>query len=74
MSIRPNGPPPYRVEEYAIRDDRYKLLRLDGGRWARYDLEGGADDGERLPPGNAVERFEALGEEVKPVGPSSGGR
>lgn len=65
--LRPNGPPPYMLEEYAIRDDRYKLVHLKGGKWARYDLEGRYDDGPRLPPGIAVERFEALGAEVKRI-------
>jgi arylsulfatase A-like enzyme len=63
----PNGPPPYRVSECAIRDDRYKLWVRKRGQTGHADLLGHHDDGGRLPPTVAPERFVRLEEELKRI-------
>jgi arylsulfatase A-like enzyme len=65
--LRPNGPPPFSREEFAIRDERYKLMRLKGGRWARVDLEGRFDEGPPLDEGIEEERFAALMAELQRI-------
>lgn len=46
----PNGPPPYRHDDRAVRDARYKLRRNDGVEQL-FDLEGRYDDGPNLLEG-----------------------
>jgi arylsulfatase A-like enzyme len=66
--FRPNGPPAerVRVDEVAIRDERYKLVRFEeNGRWVRFDLKGRSDDGEPLKKSVAEARFAALEAELE---------
>lgn len=63
----PAGRPPYRGDQRAVRDDRYKLVVGPEGE-AFYDLQGRDDDGparfpESLGPGER-ERYEALKAEL----------
>jgi arylsulfatase A-like enzyme len=44
----PNGDGPYRHDEAAIRDERWKLLREAGGAEEFFDLRGRDDDGPNL--------------------------
>ncbi|MCA9492334.1 MAG: sulfatase-like hydrolase/transferase [Myxococcales bacterium] len=46
----PAGPPPYRNESFAIRDDRYKLMVGKGEGERFFDLLGRNDDGEGKDP------------------------
>ncbi|MCB9699059.1 MAG: sulfatase-like hydrolase/transferase [Alphaproteobacteria bacterium] len=46
----PPGPPPYRSESFAIRDERYKLMVGKGEQERFFDLLGRNDDGEGKDP------------------------
>jgi arylsulfatase B len=63
----PAGPPPYRADQRAVRDDRYKLLTGPDGEWF-YDLLGRDDDGPARRPeelqGDEKARYQALRAEL----------
>jgi arylsulfatase A-like enzyme len=68
--FEPLGPGPHRLDWRAVRDERYKLLELDGKLWF-FDLAGRADDGPARPPsalaGAERARFEGLQAELARV-------
>jgi arylsulfatase A-like enzyme len=64
----PVGPGPYDLDMVAIRDERYKLLRMRG-KLTFHDLQGRHDDGPAIPirdlgPGER-QRYEALRNELE---------
>lgn len=61
----PNGGGPYRYDQVAIRDERYKIIRFGPDEWGRYDLRDRYDDGRQVSEKVAPERFAALEAELK---------
>lgn len=66
--MSPAGPPPWRGEWRAVRDDRYKLIVDPEGKETFYDLQGRFDDGPPRDPtsltGDEKSRYDALKAEL----------
>lgn len=67
----PIGPGPYEMDQSAVRDERYKLVRNKNNKLFFYDLAGRFDDGPGLPPqaltGEQHGHFERLRSELERV-------
>ena len=69
--MSPAGPPPWRQQWRAVRDDRYKLVIGPDGDETFYDLQGRFDDGPGRDPsalsGDEIARYRALKAELQRV-------